>query len=158
MAFQQLAQVGDGSAFHGKTIPHQLLDQQVNDEESSMHPGALVSKEPVLDGSIHRSAMPEDIEGLRSAIIPSEAITLDDDLLEYEENVGVSLILGSAVPLPLQQLLVQYLPSRHKADRLTTAYFRSRGFSAPFIHASYLRRQDLWRDPLRTPISLWTSM
>ena len=42
--------------------------------------------------------MLEDIEGLRSAIIPSEAITLDDDSLEYEENFGVSLIFGSAVP------------------------------------------------------------
>ncbi|CAD6572052.1 MAG: hypothetical protein ASARMPRED_005019 [Alectoria sarmentosa] len=34
--------------------------------------------------------MLEDIEGLRSAIIPSEAITLDDDSLEYEENFGDS--------------------------------------------------------------------
>ncbi|KAL9135197.1 MAG: hypothetical protein Q9175_003617 [Cornicularia normoerica] len=124
-----------------------------------MAPGALVSKGFVFHGSTHWSAMLEDIQGLRSAIVPSEATTSDDDILKHVENSGASLILDSAVPLPLQQVLVQYLPPRQEADRLTAAYFRSRGVSAPFTHASYFRRlyQDFWRDLLRAPV-LWTSI
>lgn len=103
--------------------------------------------------------MLEDIHVLRSAIIPSEDTTSDGDIIEYEENIGVCVILGSAVPLPLQQVLVRYLPPMQEADRLTAAYFRSRGVSAPFIHASYFRRlyQNFWRDPLMAPV-LWTSI
>ena len=54
--------------------------------------------------------MLEDIEGLRSAMIPREDITVDDDIHEHEENIEASLILGSEIPMPLQQVLVQYLP------------------------------------------------
>ena len=156
---QQLAQHGDGSAPREETDSHQVVDQQVYREEPSMESRALVSRRPVYNGSTHWSAMLEDIEGLRSAIIPNEAPTSDDDIPDYEDKNGASLILGSAVPLPLQQVLVQYLPPRQEADRLTAAYFRSRGVSAPFIHASYFRKlyQDFWRDPLRAPV-LWTSI
>lgn len=114
----------------GRVFSHQVAEQQVNREESSMEPGASMSKGLVFNGSTHWSAMLEDIAGLRSAIIPGEATTPDDDILEYEENIGASLILGSAVPLPLQKVLVQYLPPRQEADRLTAAYFRSSGVSS----------------------------
>ena len=156
---QDIAQLGNGSGPHGTTIPHQPADQHANREESSTGPGALTSKRPVFIGSTHWSAMLEDIQGLKSAIIPGEATASDDDLLEYEENIGASMILGSAVPLPLRQVLVQYLPPRQEADRLTAAYFRCRGVCAPFIHASHFRRlyQDFWRDPLGAPV-LWTSI
>ena len=101
--------------------------------------------------------MLEDIEGLRSAIAPTEAASSDD--LENEEYTGCSIILGSAAPLPLEQLLVQFLPPRREVDRLTAAYFRSTALSAPFIHASHFRRlyQNFWRDPLKAPV-LWTSI
>ena len=156
---QQLAQDGDASVPRGATVSHHVADQQVSREELSIGPVAVVSKGPVFNGSTHWSAMLEDIRGLRSAIIPGEATTSDDDILEYDENVGANLILGSAVPLPLQQVLVQYLPPRQEADRLTAAYFRSRGVSAPFIHASCFRRlyQDFWKNPLTAPV-LWTSI
>ena len=119
----------------------------------------LNSKDPVFNGPTHWSAMLEDIEGLRSAIMPSEATTLDDDMNEHAREIGTSLILGSAMPLSLQQVLVQYLPSRQEADRLTAAYFRSRGVRAPFIHTSQFRRQysSFWRDPLAAPVT-WISM
>ena len=151
---QQLSQHG------GKPDSHQVAEQRLNHEESEMgHEASASHKEPIFNGSTHWSAMLEDIEELRSVIVPCEAVTIDDDILEYEENIGASLILGSVVPLPLQQMLVQYLPSRQEADRLTAAYFRNRGVSAPFIHASHFRRlyQDFWRDPSRAPV-LWTSM
>ena len=156
---QQLAQQDAGSTRHGEPVSHQVADQQINRLEPSVEIGALASKEPVFNGSTHWSAMLEDIEGLRSAILPSEDTAMNDDILEYEENTGASIILGSAVPLPLQQVLAQYLPSRQEADRLTASYFRSRGASAPFIHASYFRRlyKDFWKDPLRAPV-LWTSI
>ena len=156
---QQLAQHGDSSGLGRNTTPNQVADQQINQEEASMMVEALISKEPVFRGSTHWSAMLEDIEGLRSAIIPGEATTIDDDMHEHEENNGTSLILGTAVPLPLQQVLVQYLPSRQDADRLIAAYFRSRGVSAPFIHTSYFRRlyEEFWKDPLKAP-TLWTSI
>ncbi|MCJ1458928.1 hypothetical protein MMC28_009304, partial [Mycoblastus sanguinarius] len=156
---QQLAQHGDGSAPHGNTVSYQMADQQVNRDDSSIEPGVLVPKEPVFNGSTHWSAMLQDIEGLRSAIIPNEATTTDSDIFEYKENTGASLILGSAVPLQFQEVLVQYLPSRQEVDRLTAAYFRGRGVSAPFIHASYFQKlyQDFWKDPLRAPV-LWTSI
>ncbi len=153
---QQLAQ---NSNISGEITSHQTADQQVNGDESGIKSGAFVSQESVFNGSTHWSAMLEDIEGLRSVILSSEGTAIDDDILEHEENIGSSLILGSAAPLPLNQVLVQYLPSRQEADRLTAAYFRSRGASAPFIHASQFRRlyQDFWIDPLRTPV-LWTAI
>ena len=156
---QQLAQHGEGSTPNGNITIDQVPDQQVSREGSSMEPGASLSNGVIFNGSTHWSAVLEDIKGLRSAMISSEDITVDDDIYEYEENIGASLILGSAIPMPLQEVLVQYLPSRQEADRLTAAYFRNRGVSAPFIHASYFRRlyQDFWRDPLRAPV-LWTSI
>ena len=156
---QQIAQNGDVFASHEQTHSHQAVDERVDQEESNIRTEASGSKEHVFNGSTHWSAMLEDIEGLRSAIVPSEATTIDNDIHGSEENIGSSLILGSAVPLPLQQVLLQYLPSRQEADRLTSAYFRSRGVAAPFVHASYFQRQyqDFWKDPLKAPV-LWTSI
>ena len=151
---QQLAQHGE------KPHPRQVTEQRLNQGESVMeHEASTSEKEPIFNGSTHWSAMLEDIEELRSAMVPGEAVTIEDDIFECEENIGPGLILGSAVPLPLQQVLVQYLPSRQEVDRFTSAYFRNIGVSAPFIHASNFRRlyQDFWRDPSRAPV-LWTSM
>ena len=115
----------------GRVFSHQVAEQQVNREESSMEPGVSMSKGLVFNGStLLWSSMLEDTAGLRSAIIPGEATTPDDDIFEYEENIGASLILGSAVPLPLQKVLFQYLPPRQEADRLTAAYFGSSGVSS----------------------------
>lgn len=155
---QDLAQNGGASASHETNISP-VAGQQMERAEFGMDAKDLVSKEPVFNGSTHWSAMLADIEGLRSAIIPSEAAAIDDDIHECEENVGTKLIFGSTVPLSTQQVLAQYLPSRQEADRLTSAYFRSRGASAPFIHASYFRRlyQEFWKDPMSAP-PLWTSI
>ena len=151
---QQLAQNGDGTAHPENAMSHQVVDQQSN---RGQEPGVLAPEGLIFSGSTHWSAMLEDIEGLRSAILTAETALSDDD--EYEENTGSNLILGSAAPLPLEQLLIQFLPPRREVDRLTAAYFRSRALSAPFIHASHFRRlyQDFWRDPLRAPV-LWTSI
>ena len=152
---QQLAHRGEGSTSNRNITVDQVPDQQLGQEE----PDASLSKGAIFNGSTHWSAMLEDIEGLRSAMIPSEDIMVDDDIHEHEGNIGAGLILGSATPMPLQGVLVQYLPSRQEADRLTASYFRSRGVSAPFIHASYFRRlyRDFWGDPLRAPV-LWISI
>lgn len=88
---QQLSQHGDGSALHGNTNSHPVADQNVNQEQSSIDSGAFVSNGPVFNGSTHWSAMLEDIHVLRSAIIPSEDTTSDGDIIEYEENIGVSV-------------------------------------------------------------------
>ena len=151
---QQLAQNGDGAAHPENESSHKVVDQQSNRGQQS---GVLTSKGLVFNGSTHWSAMLEHIEGLRTAILPTEAAPSDD--LEYEEYTGCSLILGSAAPLSLEQILAQFLPPRREVDRLTAAYFRSRALSAPFIHASHFRRlyQDFWKDPPKAPV-LWTSI
>ena len=151
---QQLAQNGDGDAHPENETSHQAVDQQFN---GGQEPGILASKGFVFNGSTHWSAMLEDVEGLRSAIVPTEAAPSDDH--EHEEYTGCSIILGSAAPLPFEQILIQFLPPRREVDRLTAAYFRSRALSAPFIHASHFRRlyQDFWKDPLKAPV-LWTSI
>ena len=151
---QQLAQNGDGTAHPENALSHQVVDQQSN---RGQEPGVLASNGLIFNGSTHWSAMLEDIEGLRSAVVPDEAAPLEDH--DYEECTGCSIIFGSAAPLPLEQVLVQFLPPRREVDRLTAAYFRSRALSAPFIHVSQFRRlyQDFWRDPLKAPV-LWTSI
>ena len=149
---QRLARSGGDSAKTG-ILPE--VAEQMDVAEADV----LVSEGPVFSGSTHWSAMLADIQGLRSAIIPGEAPTTDDGVHECEDNIGANLILGSTVPLSIRQVLAQYLPSRQEADRLTSAYFRSRGASAPFIHASYFRRlyQEFWKDPTSAP-ALWTSI
>ncbi|KAL8822584.1 MAG: hypothetical protein Q9191_006680 [Dirinaria sp. TL-2023a] len=156
---QQWAQHGDGSAAHDNTVSGQLTDQHVNQEEPSMESNAPSSDGLVFNGSTHWSAMLEDIQGLRSIIVPGEAGEPDDDICDRETDIGSSIILGSESPLSFQQVLNQHLPSRQEADRLTAAYFRSRGVVAPFIHASYFRRyyQEFWKDPLKAP-PLWVSI
>ena len=148
----QLAKNGDD------TIPFlETTDQRVNREATDF--GALSNREPVFAGPTHWSAMLEDIEGLKSAIITSEPATTDENILEYEEATESNLILGSAAPMSVTQVLSQYLPPKQEANRLTAAYFRSNGVCAPFIHASSFWRlyQDFWRDPQRVS-PLWTSI
>ena len=155
----EFAQNGDGSVTPGQTKSLRVADQPVGREKSRAGCEASKSNGFVYNGSTHWSAMLEDIEGLRSAIAPDEATASNDDESELEENIASNLILGSAAPLPLQQVLAQYLPLRHEADSLVAAYFRSGGVSVPFIHASCFRRQyqAFWNDPLQAPV-LWTSI
>ena len=151
---QQLAQNGDGAAHPEYASSHQVVDQGSN---QGQEPGVLTSKGLVFNGSTHWSAMLEDIEGLRSAIVPPEAAPPDDH--ENERYTGCTILLCSAAPLPLEELLEHFLPPRREVDRLTAAYFRSTALSAPFIHASQFRRlyQNFWTDPLKAPV-LWTSI
>ena len=156
---QQLAQHGASASSYGEATSQNDAGQDLNEERSGVDAQSSVPIEPVFNGLTHWSAMLEDIERLKSAIMPRQDFVAESDTPEYEQNVGASLILGSATPLPLGQVLAQFLPSRHEADRLTGAYFRSRGVSAPFIHAPSFQRkyQAFWEDPLRTPV-LWTSI
>ena len=156
---QELAQTGGALTPHEKNNVLPEAGQQTEREEIGVEADVRVYKEPVFNGSTHWSAMLADIEELRSAIIPGDAASTDDEIHEGEENIGANVILGSTAPLSIQQVLVQYLPSRQEADRLTSAYFRSRGASAPFIHASYFRRLylEFWKDPMSAP-ALWTSI
>ena len=118
-----------------------------------------LSNSLVYNGSSHWSAMLEDIQGLKSVISNDTSDTTDDDISEAEENAEISLLFGAAVPLPLERILSQYLPSRQESDRLTAAYFRSKGASVPFIHTVQFRRlyESFWADPLNAPL-LWTSL
>lgn len=156
---RELSQDKYGSIPNGTTRFGHAFDQQMDQEVSSLEFGVSVSEEPVFSGSTHWSAMLEDIEGLKSAMVDSEAALVDDDIMDYGDNIPASLILGSAKPLPLQQVLFQYLPPRQETDRLIAAYFRNRVVSAPFIHASQFKRlyQAFWEDPLKVP-TLWISI
>ena len=159
LVVQQCTQNEKASLRYGGAISHSAADVHGNREVSGVELGASTHNEPIFNGSTHWSAMLEDIEELRSAILPSEATNIDDDAPEPQYISGAGLILGSTIALPLQQTLDQYLPPRQEADRLIAAYFRNTGVAAPFIHSSSFRRdyQQFWREPLEAPV-LWTSM
>ena len=155
----QLARHEDGTAALETAPSRPVAGQQVVREESNIERGALASGQLVFNGSTHWSAMLENIEGLRSAILPTEASQTGRHIPVDEENAAASLILGSAGLLPLQQVLIEYLPPRQEADCLTAAYFRSNSVSAPFIHSAQFLRlyQKFWANPTKGP-PLWTSI
>ena len=103
---QRLSQNGDGFTLREENPPQHATGTQLNGEGFGAEPGVSISPGSVFNGSTHWSLMLDDIQGLRSAIFPSEATTTDNDPLDYVENAGASLILGSVIHLSLQDVLV----------------------------------------------------
>ena len=111
------------------------------------------------NGATHWSAMLEDIEELRSAIRENDDVYGADIDLGCDEGDGTSILFGATKPLPFQQILSQFLPLRHEADRLVAAYFRAKALVAPFVHTAHFSRlyRHFWDNP-STASLLWTSI
>jgi hypothetical protein len=111
------------------------------------------------NGATHWSAMLEDIEDLRATMNARDDIEGGDMDFDSDEDNGISLLFGAANPLPFNQILSQFLPSRNEADRLVAAYFRAKAVAAPFIHSAQFSRlyRLFWDDPSTTS-PLWTSI
>lgn len=111
------------------------------------------------NGATHWSAMLEDIEELRTAITENDE-TDGADIDQYvDEGGGTGVLFGATKPLSFQQVIFQFLPPRHEADRLVAAYFRAKAVAAPFVHTAHFRRlyRLFWDNP-STASPLWTSM
>ncbi|KAF7554587.1 hypothetical protein G7Z17_g2770 [Cylindrodendrum hubeiense] len=115
----------------------------------------------IYNGSTHWSAMLQDIQALRSAIIPDDPGDAEVEPPELTADTGIGLLFGAAPAglLTFSEVLSHYLPSRQETDRLTAAYFRHKAIAAPFIHAAQFRRlyQAFWTSPATAP-PLWTSL
>lgn len=147
---QELSQSHELGAGHGNLTPHTSTQQWDRYE---------ISSGPHHSGATHWSAMLEDIEELRTSLV--EYDDADGVDIDPGSNNGdaTSLLFGASKPLSFKQVLAQYLPPRHRVDRLVSAYFRMRTVVAPFIHVAQFRRlyQLFWDNPSATS-PLWTSI
>ena len=141
--------------------PQPLCIPQVPVGGGDFRSGNQASATPGLlyNGSTHWSAMLDDIEELKYAIIPDEAESQGEDSPEASSDLAIKLVLGPVAPLPLHEILTRYLPAKQESDSLVAAYFRSAGIAAPFIHASSFQRQykRFWENHQQVS-GLWISL
>lgn len=153
---QQLSQprgVAAGVPSSGGAVPGPESECRVAAPSDAASAGELT-----YSGSTHWSAMLDDIQQLRLAI-PLHAPYVGDQEDDDGEYTGFELIFGGGAPLPFEDVLARYLPSRRDADRMISSYFRAQAIAVPFIHTSHFRAQyqEFWEDPgLASP--LWVSI
>ena len=122
---QELSQSRDIDAHQGRLTSGANTVQRGNDE---------TPYDCLHNGATHWPAMLEDIEELRTAIIEHDDLDgVGRDLGSHEDD-ATSPLFGAMKPLSFQQVLSQFLPLRHKVDRLVGAYFRTKAVAAPFVH------------------------
>lgn len=153
---QKLSQSRQITANHDRMTPDANAVDRGRDE---------LPNDSLYNGATHWSAMLEDIEELRTAIGEHDDIDgADIDLAndegdEGDEGDGTCVLFGASNPLPFQQVLSQFLPPRHDADRLVAAYFRAKAIVAPFVHTAHFSRlYRLFWDSPSTASPLWTSI
>ena len=118
------------------------------------------SYDSLHNGATHWSAMLEDIEELRTVIrVRDDVDDLNSDEDDEDDDDATSLLFGARKPLSFQQVLSQFLPLRHRVDRLVGAYFRTKAVAAPFVHTAQFRRlyRLFWDNPSDTS-PLWASI
>jgi Fungal Zn(2)-Cys(6) binuclear cluster domain/Fungal specific transcription factor domain len=147
---QELSQSRQTFANHDGMTPSANTVQRDRDE---------LPNDSLYNGATHWSAMLEDIEELRTAIREHDDIDGADIDLSSDEGDETGLVFGATKPLSFQQVLSQFLPLRHEADRLVAAYFRAKAVAAPFIHTAHFSRlyRLFWDNP-STASPLWTSI
>ena len=147
---QELSQSRQSAAGHGATTPTAI---------GLPGDGDHLANGSLLDGATHWNAMLEDIDELRNVIIDRVRPDVDDIDLEGNVDDSTNVLFGAARTLSFQEVLSQFLPLKHEADRLVAAYFRAKAIAAPFIHAPSFRESYrlFWNNPsIGSP--LWTSM
>lgn len=113
----------------------------------------------LYNGPTHWSAMLEDIEELRTVIREHDDIRDADVDPGNDDGNETSLLFGAAKHLSFEQVLSQFLPTRHETDRLIAAYFRAKAVAAPFLHATHFsRRYRLFCSNPSAASPLWTSI
>jgi hypothetical protein len=147
---QELSQSRQTFANHDRMSPGANTVQRGRDE---------LPNDFLYNGATHWSAMLEDIEELRTAIREHDDIDGADIDLGSDEGDETGLVFGATKPLSFQQVLSQFLPLRHEADRLVAAYFRAKAVAAPFVHTTHFSRlyRLFWDNPSTTS-PLWTSI
>lgn len=148
---EELSRSRELIADHGRLTPDTSTVQR---DREDIHYDSL------HNGATHWSAMLEDIEELGTAISLNDEV--DDAHMALDgdgDNDATRLLFGAMKPLSYQQVLSQFLPARHKVDRLVGAYFRMKTVAAPFLHTTQFRRlyQLFWDNPPTTS-PLWTSI
>lgn len=103
--------------------------------------------------------MLENIEQLRAVMKEGDGINNAGRDHGGDEDDGMSLLFGATKPLSFQQVLSDFLPSRHETDRAVAAYFRAKAVAAPFLHTAHFARlyRVFWDNPSRGS-PLWTSI
>ena len=141
----------------------QLTENGVNGDLPSSGAGNGL----VYNGDTHWSAMLQDIDELRSVMLPaSPDITMEqswgnvfEDHSAASSHDACSILFGAAIPFPDNQVFTELLPNRQETDRLVATYFRAQAVRAPFLHAALFQKQyaEFWKDPKETS-PMWASI
>lgn len=111
------------------------------------------------NGATHWSAMLEDIEELRTTIREPEDVNGGNIDAYSDDGDGIGILFGATTPLSFQQILFQFLPQKHEADRLVATYFKAKALAAPFLHSAHFNKRYrlFWNYPSAAS-PLWTSI
>lgn len=124
------------------------------DPDGSSRDGSLdqVNKAAKYVGSTHWSAILENIQELKSAMVDEASRAPEPDEAEEEQSPDHEVLFGSKRAIPLPQVLAQYLPQRLTIDRLLATYFNAKYMVIPYIHTYQFQRQyeSFWQDPTST--------
>jgi hypothetical protein len=156
---QQLSQPAQPST-SGSTSTSQDDTGRSSEAHDQRELASLPDSASVYNGSTHWSAMLDDIEELRFAIMSQESIEGDvSSDRSDDDSDGTNVLFGATSPFPYHEILSAFLPPRREVDRLVAAYFRAKAVAAPFIHAGQFNRlyQSFWDNPLAVS-PLWTSI
>jgi hypothetical protein len=120
------------------------------DSDGTPRDGSLdqASKAAKYVGSTHWSAILENIQELKSAMVDDASRALDADEADEEQTPSDEVLFGSKRAIPLPQVLAQYLPPRITIDRLLATYFNAKYMVIPYIHTYQFQRQyeNFWQD------------
>jgi Fungal specific transcription factor domain len=110
-------------------------------------------------GSTHWSAIMENIQELKSAMVDEAARRGGAGEADEDEIADHEILFGAKTAMSLSQILAQHLPQRIVVDRLLATYFNAKYMVVPFIHTYQFQRQyeQFWRDQLSMP-PLWVSI
>jgi hypothetical protein len=120
------------------------------DSDGTPRDGSLdqASKAAKYVGSTHWSAILENIQELKSAMVDDVSRPSDADEADEEQAPNDEVLFGSKRAIPLPQVLAQYLPPRLTVDRLLATYFNAKYMVIPYIHTYQFQRQyeSFWQD------------
>ena len=124
--------------------------------DGSLDRGTIAAK---YVGSTHWSAILENIQELKSAMVDEAAKFPELEEADEIDTPDQEILFGAKRTIPLQAILAQYLPPRLAVDRLLATYFNAKYMILPYIHTYQFQRQyeQFWKDPTSMP-PLWVSV
>lgn len=143
------------------TRPSEISTSNSSDDVNTTQRARVdIPSEIFYNGATHWSTMLDEIDELRAIVREDDSeISAAGTDPDSDEDSASSILFGATKPLSLQQVLSQFLPPRHKVDRLVGAYFRTKTVTAPFIHSTqFFRLYQLFWDNHNTTSPLWISL